>query len=598
MADIIKQLPDSVANQIAAGEVIQRPASAVKELLENAVDAGADKIHLLIKDAGKMLIQVIDNGCGMSSNDARSCFGRHATSKISSAQDLFRIRTMGFRGEAMASIASIAQVEMKTRTKESDTGTLLKIEGSEVKEETKVACQAGTNIMVKNLFFNVPARRNFLKSNASESRHILEEFSRVALAFPDLSFEYTENGKTRFQLPPGSIKDRIARLFGKHLKEGLVEVNSETSLLKVYGFVGKPDIARKTRGEQFFLVNHRYIRHPYLHHAVDNAFEGLLPEGSFPSYFIFLDIDPERIDINIHPTKAEVNFQDAKIIYNLLRSAVREAIGRYSIRPSLDFDQEQSMDVPYDQLKTTPAPPSVRIDPDYNPFSPKQERNRDWEKAFPPAGEESVQQHSQASFDQEELSTHGDIESKEEKLLQLNRVYIVTPVKSGLMIIDHNRAHKRILYEHFLRILESGKGLTQQQLFPQTLKLNPSDSSLMDELKDDFKLLGFDINPFGDNTFIINGIPSGWSSDNPAATVEEIIEQFKKNFSDPKANKQTKLASGMASRMAIPAGRKLSEEEMRHIVNELFSCELPESCPAGKPTLHIIPSEKIAGFFD
>lgn len=593
MSDIIRLLPDSVANQIAAGEVIQRPASAVKELMENAVDAGASNIQLIVKDAGKTLIQVIDNGCGMSPTDARLAFERHATSKISKAADLFHIRTMGFRGEALASIASIAHVEVRTRLSDSELGTLLRIEGSKVKEQDSIASPSGTSISVKNLFFNVPARRNFLKSNMAESRHILDEFCKVALAWPQISFSFIENDKTRFQLGPGVLKDRIQRLFGPQFKENLVEVESSTNLLKISGFVGKPDVAKKTRGEQYFLVNRRFIRHPYLHHAVENGFEGLLPEGNFPSYFLFIEIDPERIDVNIHPTKAEVNFQDAQVVYNLVKVAVRQSLGKYSITPSLDFDPEMSVDFPFPSRDRVIKPPSIKVDPNYNPFDVG--KRQDWERAYThpisPAG--SVVQPS--SFDSLQ-DDEGFLEQQSELMQVLGR-YIISPVKSGLMVIDQHLAHQRILYERFMLSMSSGKGVSQQHLFPQSLDLSPSDASLLNELLPDMHFLGFDISHFGDNSFIINGTPSGMEQENPKNLIENVLEQYKRDMSELKLDSKTSLARSMAKSLAIPYGKRLGNEEMRHLVDELFICAAPETSINGKPLLSIIGIDEMQAMF-
>jgi DNA mismatch repair protein MutL len=595
MSDIIKLLPDSVANQIAAGEVIQRPASAVKEMLENAVDSGADNIHLIIREGGRNLIQVIDNGCGMSATDARLAFERHATSKISKAEDLLQIRTMGFRGEALASIASIAQVEIKTRQAGNELGTLIRIEGSRVKEQDAISCPEGTSISVKNLFFNVPARRNFLKSQSAESRHILEEFSKVALAWPQLSFTFTENERIRYQLPAGSLKDRIIRLFGNQFKENLVEVDSSTQLISISGFVGKPEVARKTRGEQYFMVNRRFIRHPYLHHAVENGFEGLLGEGSFPSYFLFIEIDPARIDVNIHPTKSEVNFQDAQVIYHLMKVAIRQSLGKYSVTPSLEFDSELGFEFPMLPTDRPIRPPSIQVDSTYNPFKPGKEQN--WQRAYDIPDQADARSVMPSDIPDPVFSDDDDQPEESSELMQIQGRYILSPVKSGLLIIDQHLAHERILFEKFMGSLSSGQGISQQKLFPHMMELQASDAMLLHELLPGLLVLGFDINHFGNNSFIINGSPAGMEREDPARLIESLLEQYKKDESELKLDTKVKLARSLASALAIPYGKRLGRVEMRHLVDELFACSLPETAVSGKSILSIIGGEELQSRF-
>lgn len=599
MSDIIRLLPDSVANQIAAGEVIQRPGSAVKELLENAIDAGGNQIDVIVKDAGKTLIQVIDNGCGMSPTDARMCFERHATSKIKNADDLFRIKTFGFRGEALASIAAIAQVEMKTRRADDDLGTQLIIEGSVVKSQQPCACQPGTSIQVKNLFFNVPARRNFLKSDSAELRHIIEEFQRVVLVNQGIAFNFVNNGKPLFQLPKSGLKQRIANVMGTGNMEKLIAVNQETEIVKVSGFIGKPENARKTKGEQYFFANNRFIRHPYLNHAVEEAFHDLIPEGYFPSYFLYLDVDPAQIDINIHPTKTEVNFLDHQAIYAILRSAIRASIGRYSLSSTLDFDAEQSFNFNFPKDKQV-NPPGIHINPEFNPFTknPQPElrltgdhggMNRkpdEWEKLY----EGLRAENAEPGLAGQTLIIGSDFNSEgqsERGFMQIQNKYIVTKVKSGLMVIDQQAAHERVLFERYLDRMEKKKGMTQQQLFPCTVKLSASDTELVNELIGEIGSLGFNIEPFGPNTFIVNGTPADLPDENIQEMLENVLENYKKNQLGLKLDRKNNLARSMARNLAIKAGKVLMTEEMQSLVDDLFACRVPNLSPSGR-TISII----------
>jgi DNA mismatch repair protein MutL len=612
MPDFIRLLPDSVANQIAAGEVIQRPASAVKELMENAIDAGASNIKLIIKDAGRTLIQVVDNGSGMSVTDARMSFERHATSKIREANDLFSIRTLGFRGEALASIAAIAQVELRTRKNGEDIGTCVIIEGSRVKSQEDVSCQLGTSIMVKNLFFNVPARRNFLKSDSVEFRHILEEFQRVALVHPDIEFSLFHNDKAVFQLSKVNLRQRIAHIFGNQINEKLLPVEMKTEQLTIFGFIGKPETARKTRGEQYFFANGRFIRHPYLHHAVEQAFEELIPDSAFPSYFLFIEVDPTTIDVNIHPTKTEVNFQHGQLLYGSLRSAVKHALGMFSLTPTLDFDTEPSFD--YTPPKGyEPKPPQITVNPDYNPFNKKfgpppkpsagMSANRDqWEKVYEvvspgqdtaaqnttsmfghpdfdpktPAGTENVQQSSSAS-----------------KLIQVQNRFIAVHVKSGLMIVDQQKAHERILFEKISTMMSSGTPAPQRSLFPHTMQLSAVDGEILREVNEDLVSLGFEINELGGGSFVINAVPPDLPLKEIEAFIEGILEDIKKNRSDLGTERRSKLARIVAGNMAMKAGKPMQPEEMQALIDELFSCQVPDIAPDGSKILKILSSGEI-----
>ncbi len=598
MSNIIKLLPDSVANQIAAGEVIQRPASAVKELLENSVDSGADSIELHIKDAGKTLIQVIDNGCGMSAMDARMSFERHATSKIEKAEDLFAIRTMGFRGEALASIAAIAQVEMKTRLADEELGTCLRVEGSRLVSEEQCPCQPGTNIAVKNLFFNVPARRNFLKSNNVETRHIVEEFTRVALVNPDIAFGMTHNNKVVFKLPKSSFKARIVNIFGKNYDQKLLPVEQKTSMLSIIGFIGKPEFARKTRGEQYFFVNKRFIRHPYLHHAVENAFAELLPSDSYPSYFLNIELDPAEIDINIHPTKTEVNFRDARYVYAVMQSAVKQSVGKHSLTPTIDFDVDPAIDAlfqssPKGEVKT----PEIKVNPDYNPFKqegsasvsykpakPKGEPN--WETLYQPdmPGTESTKQGQE-----NDQPGPGERTAGNGQFFQVHNRYILTNVRSGLMIIDQQKAHERVLYEKFLAELENNRPASQQQLFPVTLQFTPGDAEIIRSLKEPLVKLGFTFEPIGANGFVFQGVPEGMEASETESVIEKILENHKKESDNLSIDKNIILAKSLASRLSVKQGKKLSEEEMASLFNDLFACRVPEVSPDGSNIISILP---------
>jgi DNA mismatch repair protein MutL len=605
--DIIKLLPDSVANQIAAGEVIQRPASAVKELLENAIDSGATEIVLIVKDSGKTLIQVTDNGCGMSETDARLCFERHATSKIREANDLFAIRTMGFRGEALASIAAIGQVELKTKRIEDELGTSIHIEGSSVKSQEPCQCPNGTSFIVKNLFYNVPARRNFLKSDTTEMGYIIEEFQRVALVNPGTGFSLFHNGKNVFKLETGNLRQRIIAIFGANYSQKLVNIETDTNLIKVGGFIGKPEFAKKTRGEQYFFANGRFIKHPYFHHAVEKAYQELLPENTYPSYFIFLDVDPKTIDINIHPTKTEVKFEDEKSLYMIIRSAVKQSLGKFSLTPSLDFEIEKSMDFPELKPGETIKVPEVKINPYFNPFEKNGHKTGSsanvrkgldqWEKLYEPLKTENTSgQIPETSTETKIFESAIDenlIEQESNRYYQLQGRYILTQLRSGLMIINQQNAHERILFERLMSSIEKESIAIQQQLFPQTVHFSPSDAELLLSLKQEIHNTGFDIEDFGNGAFVVNGTPMDLQEPDVQGLLERVIENYKKDIDKSQDNSQIRLAVSLARQMAIKPGKILSIEEMRSLVDQLFACSIPDATPAGKKTFTIIAYEEL-----
>jgi DNA mismatch repair protein MutL len=611
MSDIIQLLPDAVANQIAAGEVVQRPASAVKELLENAIDAGADRIQLLVKDAGKALIQVLDNGCGMSPTDARMCFERHATSKIKEAADLFAIRTKGFRGEAMASIAAIAQVELKTRKVEDELGTLVEIEGSTLQKQEPIACAAGTSISIKNLFYNTPARRNFLKSNSVELRHIIDEFQRVALAHPDLFFSLHHDGNELFHLPASSLKQRIVHVFGTAYNQKLVPVYEETSIINIEGFVGKPEFAKKTRGEQFFFVNRRFIKDAYLNHAVGSAFDEVLSKDSFPLYVLFIEIDPAQIDINVHPTKTEIKFQDEKAMYAIIRSAVKRSLGRYNIAPTLDFNQETG----FSQMITQQSPedivaPSIRVNPNFNPFAASVESapsrqhmsqtrekiEQDWSGIHEVLKSVS-HQPAALNFGTEDEQLF--VKAGEKQIVQLHQRFILSTIRSGCLLIDQQAAHERILYERFVQQLATKPGTSQQSLFPETVTLSATDAELVKELLPDIQALGFQIREFGNNAFVVEGVPVDISSTaSEVEVLEHLLEGFKNNQAALKLNKRDQLARTLAKNSAIKAGIRLNIEEMTALIDELFACEMPQVSLSGKPIIVTFSLEELLQKFE
>ena len=600
MLDIIKLLPDSVANQIAAGEVIQRPASAVKELMENALDAGATQIDLIVKEAGKSMIMVVDNGCGMSETDARMCFERHATSKISRAEDLFAIRTMGFRGEALASIAAIAQVELKTRRKEDEVGTKIIIEGSAVKEQSLVPMQTGTTFTIKNLFFNVPARRNFLKSTQAEMRHIVEEFTRVTLMNPEIGFTLNSDGKEVYHLYPGNLKQRIMGLFGSNYEEKLLPVRQETDRVCIDGYIVKAEFAKKTRGEQYFFVNKRFIKHAYLHHAIENAYLEMIPKDSFPGYFLNIEVDPADIDINIHPTKTEVNFLDVKLVYAILHAAVRKAIGQHNLSPMIDFDESPELNNDFGSAIGMSKPltiPNVPMDPNFNPFRKESSpRETHWVGSYQPQ-RNTPSDDWRLLYGERTDQPSGNSETKEassnNQYLQVNQSYIVTTVKSGMLVIDQHLAHTRVLFEKFLKELENHNGLSQQELFPQALSLNVNDASLIKEMLPDLENLGFVLEQANPTTYMVMGTPSDAAGCDSVALLEKILDNYKINRSDLQLDRKLNLAKTMAVQLAIKPQTRLSEMEMQNLVDQLFACNVAEVAPNGKKIYVILNMEDL-----
>ena len=590
--DIIKLLPDSVANQIAAGEVIQRPASVVKELMENALDVGATQIDLIIKDSGRTMIAVIDNGCGMSETDARLCFERHATSKIKKAEDLFSIRTMGFRGEALASIAAVAQVELMTRRKEDELGTKILIEGSVVKEQLPKPMSIGTNFTVKNLFFNIPARRNFLKSNEVEMRHITDEFFRVSMMNPEVGFSLVNNEKEIYHLPKGTLKQRIVGLFGKDYDKKILPVQQETETATINGFIVKPEFLRKTRGEQYFFVNKRFIKHSYLHHAIENAYQELIPKDCYPGYFIDIEINPNEIDINIHPTKTEVNFQDVKLVYAILHSAVRKAIGQNNLAPMLDFDVTPDLGIDFGEASRMDRPviePKIDYNPSFNPFKTQPQTRQssgNWRIMYEDNNDTvSSNINKISNFDEVTAAT---VVENQNLYIQLPQSYIVTTMKSGLLIVDQHLAHKRILYEKYLREMENSIEASQQELFPQHISLSPNDVSLLKEIMPDLEKIGFRIQQMNASTFVINGTPADSKNNDAIALLEKILDMYKTNLVDLKLDRKLNLARSLASQLAIKSGQTLSPTEMQDLIDRLFGCAVAEVSPDGKKIYTIL----------
>lgn len=592
--DIIKLLPDSVANQIAAGEVIQRPASVVKELMENALDAGATQIDLYIKDAGRTSITVIDNGCGMSETDARLCFERHATSKIKKAEDLFLIKTMGFRGEALASIAAVAQVELMTRRADDELGTKILIEGSVAKEQLPKPMSVGTNFTVKNLFFNIPARRNFLKSNEVEMRHITDEFFRVAMMNPEVAFSLSHNEKEIYHLPKGNLKQRIVGLCGKDYDKKILPVQQETETATINGFIVKPEFLRKTRGEQYFFVNKRFIKHAYLHHAIENAYQELIPKDCFPGYFIDIEIDPKEIDINIHPTKTEVNFQDVKLVYAILHSAVRKAIGQNNLAPMLDFDITPDLGFDLGEASRMDRPvvePNIDFNPSFNPFkSQPQTRHSsgNWKILYEDNNDTvSSNINKISNFDDANVTT---VVENKNLYIQLHQTYIVTTMKSGLLVVDQHLAHMRVLYEKYLREMENNieSSASQQELFPQHITLGANDASLLKEIMPDLEKIGFRIQQMNATTFIINGTPADSKNNDAVALLEKILDMYKTNIVDLKLDKKLNLARSLASQLAIKSGQSLNPIEMQDLIDRLFACAVAEVSPDGKKIYTIL----------
>jgi DNA mismatch repair protein MutL len=599
VADIIQLLSDHIANQIAAGEVIQRPASAVKELLENAIDAGATEIQLVLKDAGKELIQVIDNGKGMSPTDARMSFERHATSKIKNIDDLFRIRTMGFRGEALASIAAVAQVEMKTRQATNEVGSKIVIEGTEVVLQEPCAVPVGTNIMVKNLFFNVPARRNFLKSNNTEFRNILDEFTRVALAYPAIAFKLWHNGVEQFRLESGNLKTRIVGLLPSSVEKNLVPVEETTEWVKIHGFIGKPESSTKTRGNQFFFINDRFIRNAYLHHAVTTAYEGLIEKETFPFYVLFLETDPARVDVNVHPTKQEVKFEDDRMMYAYLNAAVKHALARFNIAPSLDFTLNPTIT----HLPSVEIPIShqekERVETGYlfNNFSrkdaahfiDKNEGLKQWKELY-----QIAQQPINSHTTPEPIALHQTQETTAGKsMLVLQNSFLVTTVKSGLMVVHIRRAFERIWQERLLENWDSGQFVSQQLLFPATYEWSSQDCLLLTSVLEDLVRIGFDIAPFGQNTFVVRGVPPSLVSGDEKEVIDEVLEHLRHESNNALEQRREQLTAQIAKRIALNKPQLQQPEEQQALIDELFACAQPEYAPDGKKVFSFLKTEAL-----
>ncbi len=600
MPDIIQLLPDSIANQIAAGEVVQRPASAAKELIENAIDSGAKSIKLIVKEAGKTLLQVIDDGTGMSETDARMSLERHATSKIRTADDLFTLRTMGFRGEALASIAAVSQMEMKTRQAHQELGTLLVVDASEVKKQEPTASEKGTSISVRNLFYNIPARRNFLKSNPVELRHIVEEFQRLALAHPEVAFSFIQGDEVVFDVYPGKLSQRIVALFGKNYQEQLAPCQEETSLVRVSGFIGRPESAKKTRGEQFLYVNERFIKSNYIHHAVMGAYEGLLQDNSYPFYVLFIEIDPKHIDVNVHPSKTEIKFDDERAVYAVVRSAVRQALGSHNLTPAIDFHADVNL---INKLNTTQTLTKEQYYEEQFGNAWQRSNLQHWEKLFEQEGPAS-RLFDQPSGEKVTLRFESAInregsnapEEEESIVFQLHQKYIVRSVRSGLMMIDQKAAHERVLFEKFLTQLKGNPGGSQQSLFPQTVSFSPADFALVMEMEQEIRALGFRFDVFGKNTLQVSGIPAE-TTGSERELFEGLIEQFKKNQAELAIPRRENLAQSLAKRAAIKSGQKLSREEIEALLSGLFACANPNFSPEGNTTFFVLDTSKIESYF-
>lgn len=638
MSDIIHLLPDSVANQIAAGEVIQRPASVIKELVENAIDAEASEIHVLVTDAGKTCIQVIDNGKGMSETDARLSFERHATSKIKEAADLFALHTMGFRGEALASIAAVAEVELKTRMEGDELGTRIVIAGSKVESQEAVSCPKGSNFSVKNLFFNVPARRKFLKANSTELSNILAEFERIALVHPDVAFYLYSNDSELFNLPVTTLRQRIMAVFGKKLNQQLLSLEVDTTLVKISGFIAKPETARKKGSHQYFFVNGRYMRHPYFHKAVMEAYEHLIPAGEQISYFVYFDVDPANIDVNIHPTKTEIKFENEQAIWQILSAAVKESLGRFNAIPTIDFDTEDMPDIPVFTQQRPIEAPQVHYNSDFNPFkstasygggSPSSARNVDWEALY--AGVEKASRMNAGSQDDQEPQAEeswsipsmaeseesGEVMPSEVQAsqpttglyasapsvekgvqhLQFKGRFILTSVKSGLMLIDQHRAHLCVLYERYMNQIRQKKGAAQGVLFPEIITLPASEAAVLESIMEDLSFIGFELTPLGGGSYAINGVPSGIDGLNPIEVVQNMVHTAMEKGSDVKEEVQSMLALTLARAAAIVYGQVLTNDEMASLVDNLFACPSPNYTPDGRTVLTTIKEEDIEKMF-
>ncbi|OYQ37987.1 DNA mismatch repair protein MutL [Flavobacterium cyanobacteriorum] len=615
MSSIIQLLPDHVANQIAAGEVVQRPASVVKELLENSVDAGSTEIKLIVKDAGKTLIQVIDNGRGMSVTDARMCFERHATSKIRFAEDLFSLHTKGFRGEALASIAAIAHVELKTRQEQDELGTHLVIEGSKFTSQDVAVLPKGTSFAVKNLFFNIPARRNFLKSDMVEFRHIIDEFERVALAHHNISFVLYHNGSEMFNLPSSNQRQRIVNIFGGRTNEKLVPVKESTEIVEIQGFVCKPEFAKKNRGEQFFFVNNRFIKSGYLHHAVMAAYEGLLKDGCQPGYFIYLDVPPNTIDINIHPTKTEIKFDDEHALYAILRSAIKHSLGQFNVAPVLDFERDANLDTPYSYEHKEAVVPAVEVDRNFNPFADekparaasaassftaapafRREKASSWESLYTgiaPAADEIAEMNFESEEVTGSLFNEAEVEQAVYKTYQIHKKYIVSPIKSGMVIIDQKRAHQRILYEQFLTNITIHHASSQQLLFPLVLYYNQSELDLLREMRQALENTGFVFAEFNLDHIVVSGLPVNVAESEVSILLEELINDLQQEVPDSSFSQTDSIAKSMARSLAVKTGTLLTDKEQEAMVNALFACKEPDVSPFNKPTFITVSVEDL-----
>lgn len=637
MQDIIHLLPDSVANQIAAGEVVQRPSSVIKELVENSIDAGAKHIQIIIKDAGRTLIQVIDDGKGMSESDARLAFERHATSKIKSATDLFSLSTMGFRGEALASIAAVAQVELRTRQSDSELGTLIEIAGGKVERQEPISCSAGSNFAVKNLFFNIPARRKFLKSNTTEFRKIEEDFLRIALVYPDVSFELWHNDSECYHLNSSSLRERVINVFGKGINQNLLKIDVETSVVKLYGFVGKPETAKKRNDKQYFFVNGRFMKHPYFHRAVVQAYDRMLHPDTSPDYFIYLEVDPNTIDVNIHPTKTEIKFENEMAIWPIILASVKEALGRFNIMPSIDFDQEGSVSFQPMTMETrnNVKPPTISVDVNYNPFktdekasysSSHSSKKTNWTDLYndfesgrgTPVSdgcfdlpskismenyglsdgyEANLPSSSSAGNDFESAGLKFEGEENASEYFQFRNRYVLTPVRSGLMCIDQHRAHVRILYDAYLNNLRQKRSVSHKLLFPEILELMPSESMILADIKEDLQYFGFDICSFGPNSYSVNGVPSETDNVDVKEFIMKMIDAAKEGIGKAKEQVLEAMALSLAQSVSLKAGKKLHSKEMAELVNSLFASPEHTATPDGKPIISILTDDDFEKMF-
>ena len=625
MQGIINVLPDAIANQIAAGEVVQRPASVVKELLENSIDAGASKIKLIIKEAGKTLIQVVDNGCGMSGIDARLCFERHATSKIKEVKDIFNIHTKGFRGEALASIAAVAHTELRTKRREDETGTLIQVEGSEFKANESVACPSGTQFSIKNLFFNTPARRNFLKSNGVEFKHIVDEFQRVALAHPDIKFELIHNDQEVFVLPSANKKKRVVDVLGKKMEKNLINLEVETSVVKIKGFIADPKASVKSRGDQFLFVNDRFIKSPFFHHAISKGYENLIAPGTHPKYFLFFELDPNTVDINIHPTKTEIKFQHEKEIYAILLSAVKEALGKNNMVPSIDFENPEPIDMGLGITPSELKQPTITINPNYNPFTTKTSsggsggydygkkapmKNQSWEtlqqiqKEFEVGLEKEMSPEESVAFKDQEASEEQAItppQNQSEKTyqsIQVAQSYLVTSTKTGLIIIDQNKAHQRILFDRFMNSFSENSIKVQKLMFPESVQIPNEYHDLIEANLDLIRQLGLEIDKFGKNEFVINGVPSGIPQLEYQDLVNDIIDELAHGDDLKSEMIQAQIARVFARNSALKKGKSLNSQEIQNLIDELFSCSNPTTAPNGKPTFLTFTSDDLFNKFN